>query len=70
MAGRFENNPDQGDMESLIEDEEYIASCSTAIAYGASSPPSISAYDVWIKIPGNETPRSVERSSCTGWESM
>ncbi|KAF3553683.1 hypothetical protein F2Q69_00012286 [Brassica cretica] len=66
--GRFENNPDQGDMESLIEDEEYIASCSTAIAYGASSPPSISAYDVWIKSPGNETPRSVERSSCTGWD--
>lgn len=56
-------------MESLIEDEESrffdahedMASCSsTAIAYNdvASSPPSsISAYDVWIKSPGNAEER-------------
>ncbi|CAF2016067.1 unnamed protein product [Brassica oleracea var. botrytis] len=51
-------------MESLIEDEESrffdahedIASCSTAIAFDAS-PPSISAYDVWIKSPGNAEER-------------
>ncbi|CAH8342479.1 unnamed protein product [Eruca vesicaria subsp. sativa] len=52
-------------MESLIEEEESrffdahedIASCSTAISYYDASPPSISAYDVWIKSPGNAEER-------------